>query len=132
MDGKRALTGLTVVSHTPHVQAGWLTTVDLLPHTGRRHQLRRHCAALGFPICGDDLYASATAAADGEAEGVAAGFVGKRSAGLFLQSVEVALPYPEGGGRHVHAEVAEARKFARQRERSRLGWEFERKAQVDR
>jgi hypothetical protein len=32
---------------------GWLTTVALLPVTGRKHQLRRHCAALGHPILGD-------------------------------------------------------------------------------
>ena len=35
---------------------GRLTTVRLWPITGRRHQLRRHCALLGAPIVGDDLY----------------------------------------------------------------------------
>ena len=35
---------------------GHLTKVSLCPLTGRKHQLRQHCAALGTPIMGDDLY----------------------------------------------------------------------------
>ncbi|CCW68044.1 unnamed protein product [Phytomonas sp. Hart1] len=34
-----------------------ITKVLLCPLTGRRHQLRVHCHALGFPILGDELYA---------------------------------------------------------------------------
>jgi tRNA pseudouridine32 synthase/23S rRNA pseudouridine746 synthase len=30
--------------------------VELLPHTGRSHQLRVHMQAIGHPILGDDLY----------------------------------------------------------------------------
>ena len=33
-----------------------VTRVELVPHTGRTHQLRVHCAALGYPIVGDDIY----------------------------------------------------------------------------
>jgi tRNA pseudouridine32 synthase / 23S rRNA pseudouridine746 synthase len=34
-----------------------VTRVQLVPHTGRTHQLRVHtAAALGFPIVGDDIY----------------------------------------------------------------------------
>ena len=105
---------MRVLEHTPHVQAGWLTTLDLEPRTGRRHQLRLHCAALGHVICGDDLYA-AEAGRNG-------GFIGKRSSGLFLQSLRVSVPHPDGNGRWVRAEAAEAPKFRRQRERARLGW----------
>ncbi len=36
--------------------------VDLWPATGRTHQLRVHCAALGAPILGDRLYGSAASA----------------------------------------------------------------------
>jgi tRNA pseudouridine32 synthase / 23S rRNA pseudouridine746 synthase len=36
----------------------------LMPLTGRTHQLRVHCAALGFPILGDPIYG--TASGDGE------------------------------------------------------------------
>ncbi|MGB3627343.1 MAG: RluA family pseudouridine synthase [Henriciella sp.] len=30
--------------------------IELKPHTGRTHQLRLHCAAIGHPIIGDKLY----------------------------------------------------------------------------
>jgi tRNA pseudouridine32 synthase / 23S rRNA pseudouridine746 synthase len=33
-----------------------VTRVQLTPHTGRTHQLRVHCAALGHAIVGDDIY----------------------------------------------------------------------------
>lgn len=34
---------------------GWL---ELMPETGRTHQLRVHCEASGFPILGDPIYGS--------------------------------------------------------------------------
>jgi tRNA pseudouridine32 synthase/23S rRNA pseudouridine746 synthase len=37
-------------------QRGALTRYRLIPLTGRRHQLRVHCAALGIPILGDSFY----------------------------------------------------------------------------
>jgi 23S rRNA-/tRNA-specific pseudouridylate synthase len=33
-----------------------VTRVALTPHTGRTHQLRVHCAAMGYPIVGDPAY----------------------------------------------------------------------------
>lgn len=33
-----------------------VTRVELKPLTGRTHQLRVHCAAIGHPILGDDIY----------------------------------------------------------------------------
>ncbi len=33
-----------------------LSWLELKPHTGRTHQLRVHCAAIGCPIAGDGLY----------------------------------------------------------------------------
>jgi tRNA pseudouridine32 synthase / 23S rRNA pseudouridine746 synthase len=35
---------------------GTQARVDLSPHTGRKHQLRVHCAALGLPIVNDLMY----------------------------------------------------------------------------
>jgi 23S rRNA-/tRNA-specific pseudouridylate synthase len=113
VEGKPARSLLKVIECTPHVQAGTLTTLDLYPLTGRRHQLRRHCAQLGVPICGDDLYATK------------GGFAGKKSAGLFLQSVEVALPHPADDGSWVNVKIPEASKFRRQRERAALGWAYQ-------
>jgi 23S rRNA-/tRNA-specific pseudouridylate synthase len=61
------------------------TTVALSPITGRRHQLRRHCAALGSPILGDSLYYDAhTDDAGGKVRG------GR----LWLRAVSVTLPHP--------------------------------------
>lgn len=36
-----------------------LTWLALTPVTGRTHQLRVHCAEMGFPIVGDTIYGSA-------------------------------------------------------------------------
>jgi len=36
--------------------AGGLVLLELRPRTGRTHQLRAHCAALGAPILGDPIY----------------------------------------------------------------------------
>ena len=37
-------------------QAGGLAWLELHPFTGRTHQIRVHCAALGYPIVGDPVY----------------------------------------------------------------------------
>jgi 23S rRNA pseudouridine1911/1915/1917 synthase len=39
------------------------TLVEVLPQTGRRHQIRVHLADAGFPIAGDELYGGARVAA---------------------------------------------------------------------
>ena len=115
IDGRAASTRLRVRRSVPHVQAGALTLVDLEPRTGRRHQLRRHCLALGAPLLGDDLYATPAATA-----------AVKSRAGLFLQSVEVKLRHPELE-RWVEVKADEAPKFQRVVERSLHGFEFARK-----
>ena len=116
IDGRAASTRLRVRRSVPHVQAGALTLVDLEPRTGRRHQLRRHCLALGAPLLGDDLYATPAATA-----------AVKSRAGLFLQSVEVKLRHPDVPERWVEVKADEAPKFQRVVERSLHGFEFARK-----
>ncbi|GET90751.1 hypothetical protein, conserved [Leishmania tarentolae] len=46
----------TVAKDSPPSTRYPVTLVLLAPHTGRRHQLRVHCRAIGFPILGDTLY----------------------------------------------------------------------------
>jgi tRNA pseudouridine32 synthase / 23S rRNA pseudouridine746 synthase len=41
------------------LEAGNLTWLSLEPMTGRTHQLRVHCAAMGWPIVGDAIYGTA-------------------------------------------------------------------------
>jgi len=40
-------------------RAANLTWLELAPRTGRTHQLRVHCAAMGWPIVGDAVYGTA-------------------------------------------------------------------------
>ncbi|MBF0380844.1 MAG: RNA pseudouridine synthase [Magnetococcales bacterium] len=75
--GKPSQTDYRVLGSSDH--GVWL---ELSPRTGRTHQLRVHCAAMGFPIVGDHLY------------GVAENNISRYSLQLHAQSVEVPL-YPK-------------------------------------
>lgn len=52
-DGQRAVTDYRL-----RAAAGDFAWLELLPRTGRTHQLRVHCAALGCPVAGDPVYGS--------------------------------------------------------------------------
>jgi tRNA pseudouridine32 synthase/23S rRNA pseudouridine746 synthase/23S rRNA pseudouridine1911/1915/1917 synthase len=52
--GRRAITDYRVRG-----AAAGRTWLELRPRTGRTHQLRVHCAALGCPVIGDPVYGSA-------------------------------------------------------------------------
>jgi tRNA pseudouridine32 synthase / 23S rRNA pseudouridine746 synthase len=49
--GQRAVTDYRVVA-----AAGGRAWLELRPQTGRTHQIRVHCAALGVPVIGDPVY----------------------------------------------------------------------------
>jgi tRNA pseudouridine32 synthase/23S rRNA pseudouridine746 synthase len=57
-DGQPAATEWKVMGRAPPGEAN-LTWLALEPLTGRTHQLRVHCAAMGFPIMGDAIYGQA-------------------------------------------------------------------------
>ncbi len=100
--GQQCTTEVRVVRATPCAVHGTLTTLELRPLTGRRHQLRIACAlGLGAPIVGDDLYhdhANAARAAISPA-GVELPPLPpvRRRAGLFLQATELSFTHPVTG-----------------------------------
>jgi tRNA pseudouridine32 synthase/23S rRNA pseudouridine746 synthase len=58
IDDKTAATEARCVAHEENPSR---SLVDMRIETGRKHQIRRHLAELGFPIRGDRLYGSGTA-----------------------------------------------------------------------
>ena len=83
-DGKRAITFYRVVEHVGK-EVAWLA---LMPLTGRTHQLRAHCAAIGTPILGDGKYGGAAAFLPGKA----------LPSKLHLHARAIELPRPGGPG----------------------------------
>ncbi|MEX2201038.1 MAG: RluA family pseudouridine synthase [Dongiaceae bacterium] len=81
--GQSAITDYRVLDYAASTAA----FVKLMPHTGRTHQLRVHCAAIGTPILGDGKYGGAAAH-------IAAGEV---SAQLHLHARAIELPRLTGG-----------------------------------
>jgi 23S rRNA pseudouridine955/2504/2580 synthase len=81
-DGKEAVTYYTVVDSAGD-RASWLA---LLPLTGRTHQLRAHCAAIGTPILGDGKYGGAASQIPG----------GAAARGLQLHARALEIPHPAG------------------------------------
>jgi 23S rRNA pseudouridine955/2504/2580 synthase len=56
-DGQKAITDYRVLDRA----AMRFCLAELKPHTGRMHQLRAHCLAMGTPIMGDEAYGGAFA-----------------------------------------------------------------------
>lgn len=56
VEGKESVTEYRVVRYVDSVDKVAFTLVDLWPHTGRNHQLRRHMKSLRHPIVGDKRY----------------------------------------------------------------------------
>ena len=56
VDGKESLSKYSVIDSVRSRRFGRLNLIQLIPHTGRRHQLRQHLLAIGHPILGDQKY----------------------------------------------------------------------------
>jgi len=56
IDGKVAKTTYNIINTIASPKYDFLNLVILKPHTGRKHQLRKHMAEMGNPIFGDLLY----------------------------------------------------------------------------
>ena len=57
--GQPAVTKWQVMGRNPLGEGKLLAWLALEPLTGRTHQLRVHCAAMGWPILGDAIYGNA-------------------------------------------------------------------------
>ena len=77
-----SVTRYKVLQCTPSEQYKYLSTVDLWPVTGRKHQLRKHMQMVGHSIIGDPRYSSALTWPEAPFQY------------LFLWAVEIDFPHP--------------------------------------
>lgn len=81
-NGKPAITHYKVIKTTDTH-----SLLELMPQTGRTHQLRVHCQAMGCPIVGDKIYGT-----------------GKDESSLCLHAASIEIPlYPKREAISVHA-----------------------------
>lgn len=110
LEERPASTRYRPLLHTPSLTAGWTTTLDLFPLTGRTHQLRRHLAAIGHPILGDAQYTEGKVL---------------RGKGLFLAALEIDFHHPWDGS-ECRVEIPEPAKFASLRNRDQRRYQASR------
>jgi tRNA pseudouridine65 synthase/23S rRNA pseudouridine1911/1915/1917 synthase len=106
VDGKVARSRWEAVEHTRSLHVDWLTTVDVWPETGRKHQIRVHLAGLGHPVLGDGRYTTGRVL---------------RSQGLFLFAAELRLTHPITA-EPLHLELPEPVKYGTFRNREARRW----------
>ena len=92
--GKQAITDFAVIEKIGG-QAAWLA---LWPRTGRTHQLRAHCAAIGTPILGDGKYGGAAAKIE----------IAGATRGLHLFAREITIPRPGKSDLRIVAPLSQA------------------------
>jgi 23S rRNA pseudouridine955/2504/2580 synthase len=94
-EAARAITDYRTLDHAGQKLA-WL---ELSPLTGRTHQLRVHCVAIGAPILGDVKYARP------DQNNAFAATVAGLSSELHLHARAIRLPHPAGGTLLVEADL---------------------------
>jgi len=94
-DAARAITDYRTLDHAGQKLA-WL---ELKPLTGRTHQLRVHCVAIGAPILGDVKYARP------DQNNAFAATIEGLSSELHLHARSLRLPHPAGGTLLVEADL---------------------------
>lgn len=98
-EAARAVTEYRTLDHAARLLA-WL---ELRPLTGRTHQLRVHCAAIGAPILGDGAYGTRRGPADPDRAGENTALVAGLDQRLHLHARRLVLPHPDGGTLAVEA-----------------------------
>lgn len=92
-EAARAITDYRTLDHAARKLA-WL---ELQPLTGRTHQLRVHCVAIGAPILGDEKYAAP------DHNGAGSAFVEGLRDEMHLHARRLTLPHPVHGALTVEA-----------------------------
>jgi len=90
------------------LHCGWLSRMQLHPHTGRTHQLRRHLSGRGWPMLGDKLYTPP-------------GSPLLKGKGLFLCATALRLIHPINQST-LYVAIDAPKKFDRMMERARERW----------
>ena len=80
IEGKKSQSFYKALNVVPSLKNTYLSLLELEPKTGRTHQLRIHCAAIGHPILGDKLYGT---------EGMIL-----KNKGLFLCATSISFKHP--------------------------------------
>jgi len=80
IDGKPSHSSFTILQTLPSKKYSALNLVELTPHTGRRHQLRKHMAGMGNPIFGEKTYGNLEMQGKGN--------------GLYLQANNIEFTHP--------------------------------------
>jgi 23S rRNA pseudouridine1911/1915/1917 synthase len=81
VDDKESLSKFSTIATKKSIKFGALSLVQLIPETGRRHQLRKHLSGIGHPILGDRQYANEVVFEGGKG-------------GLFLHSYSLSFIHP--------------------------------------
>lgn len=108
IDGQEAHTEFRTLARVRSLKVEWLALLELIPRTGRTHQLRRHLAGIGHPILGDALYTGDKPLLKGK--------------GLFLCAVELEFTHP-AAGRPGHFRIEPPDKFQSFLKRSEQRWD---------
>jgi len=106
ISNQKAQTQYNVISNCHSLKTQWLSLVELIPHTGRTHQLRIHMANHGYPIVGDRLYGNGPLL---------------KGKGLFLASVTISFTHPQSN-KPLEFSISQPNKFDSLLEREERRW----------
>ena len=107
IEGKTAISQFTCKQIHPSLSHKWISELEVSPLTGRTHQIRIHCQAMGHPIIGDPLYKGA--------------FKNPKGKGLFLHASKIAFKKP-GQKEAIVVESVLPNKFSRYLKLERDRW----------
>lgn len=107
IEGKASRSSFRTIKIVPSIKNGHLSLVELVPATGRTHQLRIHLSQLGHPILGDAQHGKQ-------------GYILKGK-GLFLAAVALEFPHPRSG-KTCSVSVAQPLKFDKRLVREAQMW----------